>query len=140
MTTGRFRFPLRNLSAGRYCDFHAVNYYTRSTVSGLADGVRENAPVNDPGWDIYPPGIAECAKKMYRLLQLPIYITKTAPAPATTAAAAAICSTTCRRFATAACPQSATITGAFATTLSGWKAKARALASCTWTMPPSAEP
>lgn len=63
MTTGRFRFPLRNLSAGRYWDFHAVNYYTRSTVSGLADGVRENAPVNDPGWDIYPPGIAECAKK-----------------------------------------------------------------------------
>lgn len=63
MTTGRFRFPLRNLSAGRYCDFHAVNYYTRSTVSGLTDGVRENAPVNDPGWDIYPPGIAECAKK-----------------------------------------------------------------------------
>lgn len=63
VTAGRFRFPLRNLSAGRYCDFHAVNYYTRSTVSGLADGVRENAPVNDPGWDIYPPGIAECAKK-----------------------------------------------------------------------------
>lgn len=66
VTAGRFRFPLRNLSAakpGRYCDFHAVNYYTRSTVSGLADGVRENAPVNDPGWGIYPPGIAECAKK-----------------------------------------------------------------------------
>lgn len=52
---------------------------------------------------------------------------KTALATATTAAAAAICSTTCRRFATAAYPWSTTITGAFATTLSGWKAKARAL-------------
>lgn len=79
MTTGRFQFPLKNLSAarpGRYCDFHAINYYTRSTVSGLADGVRENAPVNDLGWEIYPPGIAKCAEKMYRLLPLPIYITE----------------------------------------------------------------
>lgn len=66
VTAGRFRLPLRNLSAAkpcRYCYFHAVNYYTRSTVSGLADGVREDAPVNHLCWEIYPPGIAECAKK-----------------------------------------------------------------------------
>lgn len=131
VTAGRFRLPLRNLSAAkpcRYCHFHAINYYTRSTVSGLADGVRENAPVNHLCWEIYPPGIAECAKKRCTgCCRCRSTSRKTALATATTAAAAAICSTTCRRFATAACPWSTTITGAFATTLSGRKAKARAL-------------
>lgn len=79
MTTGRVAFPLRRIArlpAGRYCDFHAVNYYTRSTVSGLADGVRAGAPVNDLGWEIYPAGIVQCAARMHALCPLPIYITE----------------------------------------------------------------
>lgn len=79
MTTGRFSFPLRrgtDAPEGLYCDFHAINYYTRSTVSGMADGVRAGAPVNDLGWEIYPKGIALCARMMYAIRPLPIYITE----------------------------------------------------------------
>ena len=79
MGTGEFRFPLKNLNRvtkGLYCDFIAVNYYSRSTVSGLKDGVRKDAPVNDLGWEIYPQGIVECAQKLYAIHPLPIYITE----------------------------------------------------------------
>ena len=60
----------------RYCDFHAINYYTRSTVSGLKDGVMKDSYINDLGWEIYPQGIAICAQKMYNIKALPIYITE----------------------------------------------------------------
>ena len=79
MGLGRFAWPIRNLGGaprGRYCDFIAVNYYTRSTVTGFTDGVRKNAPVNDLGWEIYPRGILECAWKLYVMHPLPIYITE----------------------------------------------------------------
>jgi len=77
LCTGRFSFPLRNLGGvkrGKYCDFHALNYYTRSTVSGLRDGVRAGAPVNDLGWEIYPAGIVECAQMLHDITPLPIYV------------------------------------------------------------------
>lgn len=79
MTTGRIAFPLRRIARlpeGLYCDFHAINYYTRSTVSSMADGVRAGAPVNDLGWEIYPQGIVACAQMMYDIHPLPIYITE----------------------------------------------------------------
>ena len=53
-----------------------MNYYSRSTVSGLKDGVRKDAPVNDLGWEIYPAGIVGCARSCYKLLPRPIYITE----------------------------------------------------------------
>ena len=79
MCKGVFRFPLRNLtgvSKGMYCDFIAVNYYSRSSISGLQDGVKQGVPVNDLGWEIYPQGIVECAQKLYAISPLPIYITE----------------------------------------------------------------
>ena len=79
MGKGEFSFPLRNrglVAQGLYCDFIAVNYYTRSTVAGLRDGVAKGVPVNDLGWEIYPQGIVECARKLYRIHELPIYITE----------------------------------------------------------------
>jgi len=79
LCTGAFPWPLRNLThapKGLYCDFIAVNYYTRSTVSGLSDGTRKGAPVNDLGWEIYPEGIVTCARKLYAIHPLPIYITE----------------------------------------------------------------
>ena len=79
MCTGEFSWPLCNLNhvrKGLYCDFIAVNYYTRSTVSGLGDGTRKGAPVNDLGWEIYPEGIVLCARKLYAIQPLPIYITE----------------------------------------------------------------
>lgn len=79
MCLGRTAFPIGKHPAivpGRYCDFHGVNYYTRSTVSGPADGVAGGCPVNDLGWEIYPEGIVEAAQKVYSLLPRPIYITE----------------------------------------------------------------
>ena len=79
MCLGQFSFPISNIDheeKGTYCDFIAVNYYTRSTVSKLGDGVKQGAPVNDLGWEIYPQGIVECAQALYSLCPLPIYITE----------------------------------------------------------------
>jgi beta-glucosidase len=79
MCLGEVSFPIRHHAAiqkGEWCDFHGINYYSRSTVAGLADGVAEHAPVNDLGWEIYPHGIVEVAEAMYRLLKRPIYITE----------------------------------------------------------------
>lgn len=67
---------IRGVEKGLYCDFHAVNYYSRTAVSGLDDGVLPGVPVNDLGWEIYPPGIVQNAQELYRLAQLPIYITE----------------------------------------------------------------
>jgi len=61
---------------GKSCDFHALNYYTRSTVSGFRDGVKKGAYINDLGWEIHPQGIVKCARKLYDLIPLPIYITE----------------------------------------------------------------
>ncbi len=79
MGIGRFTFPIRNLCGakrGLYCDFIALNYYTRSTVANLGDGTRKGSPVNDLGWEIYPQGIVECARKLYNIHPLPIYVTE----------------------------------------------------------------
>ncbi|NLK28710.1 MAG: glycoside hydrolase family 1 protein [Clostridiales bacterium] len=79
MTTGNFTWPLKKekkTSRGEYLDFIAINYYTRSTVSGFADGTKEDAPKNDLGWEIYPEGLIRCTDKIYQLLERPIYITE----------------------------------------------------------------
>ena len=79
MTLGRFSLPLRNwgkLPKGEYTDFIGLNYYTRSTVSGIGDGVRENSPRNDLDWEIYPQGLVECAQQLYAVLPRPIWVTE----------------------------------------------------------------
>lgn len=79
MSLGEFRFPLRNagkLPRGEYSDFNGVNYYTRSTVSGIADGVRANSPRNDLDWEIYPEGIVRCGKALTKVLNRPLWITE----------------------------------------------------------------
>lgn len=79
MTLGKFPLPLRNhgkLPKGEYTDFIGLNYYTRSTVEGIGDGVRENSPRNDLDWEIYPQGIVECARQLYGVLPRPIWVTE----------------------------------------------------------------
>lgn len=79
MYEGQFRLPLTNdfrHKPGKYADFIAINYYARSTVSGFGDGVKEDVPLNDLGWEIYPQGIVQCARTLYERLKLPIYITE----------------------------------------------------------------
>lgn len=78
MCTGRAAFPIGkhpSIVPGEFCDFHGVNYYTRSTVNSPGDGVAEGCPVNDLGWEIYPQGIEGVCQKVYKLLNKPIYIT-----------------------------------------------------------------
>jgi beta-glucosidase len=79
MCYGSFKWPLKApnpVKKGEYCDFIAVNYYSRTSVSGIRDGTRENCPKNDLGWEIYPQGIIRCTKKMYDLIKRPVYITE----------------------------------------------------------------
>ncbi len=77
--TGKPVWPMgrvAGVSKGLYCDFHAINYYSRTAVTGLADGVLESVSVNDLGWEIYPPGIAKNTRELYKLAKLPVYITE----------------------------------------------------------------
>ncbi|MBN1411762.1 MAG: glycoside hydrolase family 1 protein [Spirochaetales bacterium] len=79
MTLGVFRWPITKVDTagkGEYCDFIAINYYTRSTISGFRDGVRKGSPKNDLGWEIYPNGIMRACLNYYRLIRRPIYITE----------------------------------------------------------------
>lgn len=96
MCLGRFDFPFRKGGLTRderspvkklddageappaagFCDFHAVNYYTRGTVTKFQDRVKADSFKNDLGWEIYPPGIVLAAQKLYDLCPLPIYITE----------------------------------------------------------------
>lgn len=78
MTLGECVKPIKKLGVakGLYSDFIALNYYTRSTVTGFEDGVKENSPVNDLGWEIYPEGLEICAKKLYDIAPMPIYVTE----------------------------------------------------------------
>ncbi len=79
LTLGEFRWPIRNigrLPRGEYADFHGVNYYTRSTVSGVGDGVRANSPRNDLDWEIYPEGLVLCARPLVEMLNRPVWVTE----------------------------------------------------------------
>ncbi|MGI6029773.1 MAG: glycoside hydrolase family 1 protein [Candidatus Heteroscillospira sp.] len=79
VTLGKFSAPLRNYARvrpGRYCDFHGLNYYSRSTLSGLADGARAYCAKSDLGWEIYPQGLIICAQKLMKLCSLPVYVTE----------------------------------------------------------------
>ncbi len=79
MSLGKSAFPIgriKGVAAGRYYDFIGINYYSRSTVTGFADGVRKHCPVNDLGWEIYPQGILDCSRDLYNQYKAPVYITE----------------------------------------------------------------
>lgn len=79
MMTGRRNFPLfrrRGVKRGKYYDFIGINYYTRSTVAGLADGVREGCFKNDLGWEIYHDGLIELSNKLAKRYGGEVYVTE----------------------------------------------------------------
>jgi beta-glucosidase len=79
MMTGKCRFPIKKakgIKRGRYYDFIGVNYYSRSTVSGLSDGVREGCFKNDLGWEIYHEGLIELSERLYKRYGAPIWVTE----------------------------------------------------------------
>ena len=76
---GKFTAPFSNIGKipkGRYVDFIAINYYSRSYIEGLHDGIRPHSPVNDLGWEIYPKGLLRVVRELYSIAPLPIYITE----------------------------------------------------------------
>ena len=79
MMTGRCRFPIlrrKGVKKGKYHDFIGINYYSRSTVSGLSDGVRDNCFVNDLGWEIYHEGLIELSNKLAKKYGGEVYVTE----------------------------------------------------------------
>jgi len=85
---GRFLAPFvqpDDIEPGRYYDFQGINYYTRSTVRGLQDGVAPNVPVNDLGWEVYPDGLVAVARMLHENYPGPIWITENGTADATDA-------------------------------------------------------
>lgn len=62
--------------AGRYVDVIGLNYYSRTAVSGPADGVFPGVPVTDLGWEVYPQGLVDCAARLHAHLGVPMWITE----------------------------------------------------------------
>ena len=79
MMTGKCRYPIlrrRGVSKGKYYDFIGINYYSRSTVRGFADGVRADCFKNDLGWEIYHEGLLELSERLYKKYQAPVFVTE----------------------------------------------------------------
>ncbi len=81
MMMGKCCFPVkraRGVKRGRYYDFIGINYYSRSTVSGIGDGVREDCFKNDLGWEIYHEGLIILAGKLSEKYgrEYPVYVTE----------------------------------------------------------------
>ena len=79
MMTGKCLFPVlcrKGVKKGKYYDFIGINYYSRSTVKGLADGVRDDCHKNDLGWEIYHEGLLELADRLYDKYDAPVYVTE----------------------------------------------------------------
>ncbi len=80
MMTGKCTFPVmrrRGVEKGRYYDFIGINYYSRSTVSGIADGTPYDCDRNDLGWEIYHDGLIDLASLLtMEYGDYPVYVTE----------------------------------------------------------------
>ena len=79
MMSGKCRFPVlrrKGIKKGKYYDFIGINYYSRSTVKGLADGVRADCCKNDLGWEIYHEGLLELSESLYEKYHAPVFVTE----------------------------------------------------------------
>lgn len=79
MMTGKCIFPVmkrRGVKKGKYYDFIGINYYSRSTISGIGDGVCEDCYKNDLGWEIYHNGLIELSNKLNKVYNAPVFITE----------------------------------------------------------------
>jgi beta-glucosidase len=79
MMTGKCLLPVLKrpgVRRGKYYDFIGINYYSRSTVSGIKDGVNEWSFKNDLGWEIYHEGLIELSNKLYEKYEAPVFVTE----------------------------------------------------------------
>lgn len=90
MVEGKLSFPMGHgypFGKGIFCDFLGINYYSRHIIKStmnlatlfgevtVEEGLGENQ-YNDLGWEIYPKGLGEVLRPVYKKYQLPIYITE----------------------------------------------------------------
>lgn len=68
--------PSSPVSPGVYCDVMSVNYYSRSAVSGIDDGVFPDSPVTDLGWEVYPLGLRDVCRELFECFGLPVWVTE----------------------------------------------------------------
>ena len=61
---------------GVYADFHGINYYSRTAVSGFGNDAFTGVPKNDLGWEIYPEGLIACVREQLAVINLPVYVTE----------------------------------------------------------------
>lgn len=88
MTYGKLLPPLGKnqypLGKNVFADFIGVNYYSRDMVKFTNNPLRmfgeltvkNDAPVNDLGWEIYPQGLVTVCARVFKKYQLPIFITE----------------------------------------------------------------
>ena len=81
MMKGKCLFPVirrKGVKRGKYYDFIGINYYTRSTVSGISDGTREGCFKNDLGWEIYHEGLIELSEALSEKYgrEYPVFVTE----------------------------------------------------------------
>lgn len=87
---GRLTFPLGSgypEGAGIFCDFLGINYYSRHIIKSSLNPLtlfgkihlKRNSPkerYSDLGWQIYPEGLGQVVRSMYKEYPIPIYITE----------------------------------------------------------------
>lgn len=68
-------FPIPPLRAepGKYYDFIALNYYTRSLIGDFRL-IPKNRPVSDLKWEVYPDGLTRVCRAYYARYQAPLMI------------------------------------------------------------------
>lgn len=88
MATGKMNPPLGwggyPAGKGKFYDFIGINYYSRDMVRFRFDpanlfaelSVKQGAPVNDLGWEIYPEGLYRICRRYYAKYKVPLFITE----------------------------------------------------------------
>ncbi len=80
MFSGRFSSLLgrqpAGLPAGRYADVIGLNYYSRTAVTGPSDGVFDGVELTDMGWEIFPAGLVQTARRLHEKYPVPIWVTE----------------------------------------------------------------
>ena len=79
MMTGKCIFPVmkrKGVKRGKYYDYIGINYYSRSTVAGIGDGVKDGCDKNDLGWEIYHNGLIELSNELGKKYGAPVFVTE----------------------------------------------------------------
>ena len=75
MLTGEFKAPLKcpgRERRGTFADFHAIDYYYRTGVTGVHERALEDSFKSDLGLEIYPEGVFRASRKLLKLRPMPI--------------------------------------------------------------------